>query len=160
MVFDHWSDLHGGRVNVHRTGCGSDSSARANALARAGAPLRHLSPHRPPQTPLAHRRSDPVVDSTDRGEAMKKLVMALCLVLFARASSADTTEQQRAQMHRGSVKILTGAVLIGAGAVSIPLTGVRESTSVSPSAMGAGLIFAGGTLVWLGVQDQRHAVRP
>jgi hypothetical protein len=91
---------------------------------------------------------------------MKKLVIALCVVLFARASSADPTDQQRAQMRRGSVKLWTGAVLLGAGAVTIPITGAGEPHSGDASLIGVGMLGVGGALVWLGVQDQRNALRP
>jgi hypothetical protein len=94
---------------------------------------------------------------------MRKPVLAISLVLTLTTTSAaqDTESQQaRARVHSGIVKMWIGVALIGAGAVVIPVTAARSGGAHDGTiaTLGFGAVAGGASLVWWGVHEQRTAL--
>ncbi len=94
---------------------------------------------------------------------MKTAVVALTLVLLTTTTlSSQQTDAKSRLMRKGRITIWSGVVLIGAGALAVPVTAAKPTPNhgSDPSVTGFGLVAAGGTLIWWGVQDQRRAAQP
>jgi hypothetical protein len=95
---------------------------------------------------------------------MKAPILAILLVFVMTATSSaqgTLTQEARAQLHSGSVKIWLGAALIGAGALAIPITAGSGVTGGIPAGAvlgGMSTVATGTYLVWLGAGQQRKAV--
>lgn len=94
---------------------------------------------------------------------MRAAAIAVVIVLVVAAPAAASQSEERAALMRtGTIKLWLGAALAGAGAVVIPATAAHRQPRARPLTpiMGVGLLSAGGSLIWLGVRDQRRAVQP
>jgi hypothetical protein len=92
---------------------------------------------------------------------MKPLVVALLVSFMSVPGVAQQSVEQKALARRGQIKIWSGAALIGAGVIAVPVTAASTSEPRGAGAtIGVGLLSAGGGLLWSGVQDQRKATRP
>src|SRR5262245_57045816 len=93
------------------------------------------------------------------------IAVGLIVLLAAPGSFAQETPQQTALVRKGTIKIWTGMALIGAGALTMPVTGgsVRSPQDNHDSVWattGIGLFSAGGALIWWGWHDRRKALNP
>ena len=92
---------------------------------------------------------------------MKTLIGVVVLVLVTTMAFAD--DQSAARMHRGSVKIWIGSVLMGAGAILVPVTATKGHAGPTHDALpvtGVGIAGVGTGILWWGVTEQRHAASP
>src|SRR4051794_8561627 len=92
---------------------------------------------------------------------MKAFAITLLALFITTPGFAQQTPEQTALTHRGQLKIWSGAILMGVGAIVVPVTAANESGARGVStAVGVALLSAGGGLLWSGTQDQRKATRP
>ena len=100
------------------------------------------------------------VHSKSGGCYMRALSIALLVLLTAvQASAEQSTADESAQLRRGARMIWTGVALIGAGALTVPIT--RDSQrSDGPLVAGSGLMFAGGIVIAFGMRERERALRP
>ena len=89
------------------------------------------------------------------------LAITASTMMPAAAQSSQNATDSTAALNRGKAKILAGAIMMGVGAVVVPVTAARDGVS-DGAAFGTGLSLmgTGSALVWWGVQQQRHALRP
>jgi hypothetical protein len=87
---------------------------------------------------------------------MKTVVVVLCCVLFA----SQAFGQQPIQRHPGRGKIRTGAALVTAGLIVMPLRVGNGDGRYNVPLIGLGIAAAGGALIYWGVGDRRKAARP
>jgi hypothetical protein len=93
---------------------------------------------------------------------MKTLAVVLIVLFAAPQAFAQETPQQAALLHKGNRKIWTGVVLIGAGALVLPVTDtkpVRSQDSIA-APLGIGLVFTGSMFIWSGALDRQKARKP
>jgi hypothetical protein len=92
--------------------------------------------------------------------ALLTLAITAWTITPAAAQSSQNATDSTAALHRGKAKILAGAIMMGVGAVVVPVTAARDGGS-DGAAFGTGLLLmgTGRALVWWGVQQQRHALK-
>lgn len=96
-------------------------------------------------------------------KTMKSIFATLCVLVVATPTAFGQTPAQRAaQVHRGHVKMWTGAALLAGGFVIVPPTAAVHSTphDAAIPVAAVGLMFAGGSLMYLGGRDVQRARRP
>ena len=93
---------------------------------------------------------------------MKAFVASTLLVLFATtaASAQQTATDQAAQIYRGNIKIAIGAGLLGAAAITLPVTAAQSDWSGPTKKTGVGLIAVGGGVLLWGLRERQQALRP
>jgi hypothetical protein len=106
--------------------------------------------------------------SPSRSPHSRLLVAVLTLAVSASsvapvtAQSPTSGSSSNASLKHGKVKIYSGVILMGIGAVALPITAARSDTGPDGPAVAAGLacVGAGSALVWWGVQEQRRVLKP
>ena len=112
---------------------------------------------------ISCRPPPPMISSTRKGElgleqSMKSAFVSLCFVL---STTTIALGQQANQPHRkAGVEIWVGVGLIAAGLLVVPVTVVSNHNGYDPPVAGAVLVAGGGTLIWMGLRDQRKATQP
>jgi hypothetical protein len=72
-----------------------------------------------------------------------------------------TDTSRNATVHRAKTKVRVGLILLGAGALMIPVTATGSPGSHgATTTAGFGMATVGGALVWAGVEQQRQAPQP
>lgn len=92
---------------------------------------------------------------------MKYLVIT-ALILFSftpNALAQQETPEQKALIHKGTVKISTGIVLVGVGAVVGPLTAAPADPTTT-RAVGLVTVLTGATVIAWGSHDRYKAFHP
>ena len=90
---------------------------------------------------------------------MKTAIATSCLVLFA-TTMAFGQQPNRQAPNTGGTKVWTGVCLVAAGLLVVPVTAVGHVNGYDPPVVGAGLVAAGGSLIWWGMRDRRKATQP
>jgi hypothetical protein len=91
---------------------------------------------------------------------MKHLVVTALILLFCAANAlAQETPEQKALIHKGTVKIWTGMVLVGVGAVLGPATAATENPTTGKT-VGFVTVMSGATVMAWGYHDRYKAYHP
>jgi hypothetical protein len=94
---------------------------------------------------------------------MKTWGLVVLLVLACVTPSAGQTpkDDQEHAIRQGRIKMWTGIVMVAAGAAVMPVTAVTSNDGTGAAAVAAaGLMGAGGAVIYWGSRQQQKAVRP
>jgi len=87
------------------------------------------------------------------------LIVAIVLVVAWPAAAEQSKPAQEELLRRGAKKITIGTVLITAGLVAMPITGLSRPDADGQRAVGACLIVTGAGFALWGARDRYNAVR-
>jgi hypothetical protein len=116
------------------------------------------TPNLSSQNRIQGRESSRSVSFLPKEPIVRTAAVALCFALLVTTIASGQTVTPQVS-NKGALKIWTGASLLVAGLIAVPIT-IVPNDRYDPPAWSVGVMSAGGALIWWGVNDRRKATRP